>query len=65
MKLSGDEKGISILKNFKDTNSFYLKFLIKSAQTNFDHKVSFKEGNDSYILEYKPLNNEFIVHKDK
>jgi len=64
VKLIGDPDGLALLKKYKDEKAFYLKFLIKSAQTNFGNKVSFKENNQSYILEYKPLDKEFVVSKE-
>ena len=64
MKLTGDQQGLEILKRYKDEKPMYLKFLIKSAQTNFGNKVSFKEDGESFVLEFKPLQKEFIVSKE-
>ena len=65
MKLTGDPEGLALLKKFKEDNVFYLKFLIKSAQTNFGNKVSFKENGKNFILEYKPINKVFVVSKEE
>ncbi len=64
MKLSGDNEGIEVLKKFKDVKPEYLKFLIKSAQTNFDRKAEFKdEQGNKFLLKYDPLKKEFTVEK--
>ncbi len=65
MKLSGDPRGIDVLRKFKDEKPEYLKFLLKSAQTNFDRRARFKdeEGNE-FVLEYDPLKKEFNVFRD-
>lgn len=64
MKLTGDLKGLEELKFIKENNIFYLKFLLKEAQTNTDNKANFK-GRDltKYILIYDKIKDEFIVKK--
>ena len=64
MKLTGDKEGIDVLKKFKNEKPEYLKFLMKSAQTNFDRKADFKdEKGNSYTLSYDPIKKEFVVEK--
>ncbi len=65
MKLSGDKDGLEELKYIKDNKLFYLKFLLKEAQTNTDHKTIFKGRNlEKYILIYDKIKDEFIVKKE-
>ena len=65
MKLTGDKEGIEVLKRFKEEKPEYLKFLLKSAQTNFDRRADFKdEQGNRYYLIYEPLKNQFLVEKE-
>ena len=64
MKLTGDSEGIEVLKKFKEEKPEYLKFLIKSAQTNFNRSANFKgDDGSSFLLKYDPLKKEFVVEK--
>lgn len=64
MKLIGDFEAVEELKYIKENNIFYLKFLLKEAQTNTDNKAYFK-GRDlkKYVLIYDKLKDEFVAKK--
>lgn len=65
MKLNGDKSGIEELKYIKENKLFYLKFILKEAQTNTDHRASFRGRNmEKFILEYNLQKDEFTVIKD-
>lgn len=65
MKLAGDSDGIAELKYIKDTNLFYLKYLLKEAETNLNRAAEFKarDGKNRYKLVYNPMTKEFAVEK--
>ena len=65
MKLTGDEKGIAILKEMHSTNNDYLKFLLQEAKTVFEKYASFKsvDGKESFKLHFDPTSNEYKVEK--
>ena len=65
MKMTGDEKGIEVLKEMHSTNNDYLKFLLQEAKTVFGNIVDFKgDGDDQkYRLHFNPTSGEFTVEK--
>ncbi|MDT8316374.1 MAG: hypothetical protein RQ824_00090 [bacterium] len=65
MKLTGDEKGIDVLKGMHSTNNDYLKFLLQEAKTVFGNIVDFKADGDNqkYRLHFNPASGEFTVEK--
>lgn len=65
MKLTGDEKGIEVLKAMHATNNDYLKFLLQEAKTVFGNMVDFKssDGKEFYRLHFNPTSGEFKVEK--
>ena len=65
MKLTGDEKGIEILKEMHANNNDYLKFLLQEAKTVFGNTVDFKstDKSESYRLHFNPASGEFKVEK--
>lgn len=64
MKLTGDEKGIGLLKQYHEKNNDYLKFLLQEARTNFGNSAVFKgEDGESFRLHYEPATGEFKVEK--
>lgn len=65
MKLTGDEKGIEVLKGMHSSNNDYLKFLLQEAKTVFGNAVEFKSDNDDqkYKLHFNPTSGEFTVEK--
>lgn len=65
MKLSGDKEGLEELKYIRENKLFYLKFLLKEAQTNTDHRAAFKGRNlEKYVLIYDNMKDEFVVKKE-
>ncbi len=65
MKLGGDLQGIEELKYIKENNLFYLKYLLKEAETSLNRTVEFKgrDGKQKYKMVYNPLTKEFVVEK--
>ena len=65
MKLTGDEKGIALLKSFHETRNDFLKFILQEAKTNFGNSAKFQdeESGDSFMLHYEPSSGEFKVEK--
>lgn len=64
MKLTGDEKGIEVLKGFHNTKPEYLKFLLKEAQTSFDLTSHFSGDNgEAYKLVLDAKTGEFTIIK--
>ena len=65
MKLTGDEKGIEVLKAMHSNNNDYLKFLLQEAKTVFGNTVDFKssDGNESFRLHFDPTSGELKVEK--
>jgi len=65
MKLVGDNDGIEELKNIKENNLFYLKYLIKEAETSLNRTAEFKgkDGKQKYKIQYNPMTKEFTVEK--
>ncbi len=65
MKLTGDEKGIEVLKGMHSSNNDYLKFLLQEAKTVFGNIVDFKGDGDEqkYRLHFNPASGEFTVEK--
>jgi len=65
MKLTGDEKGIEVLKAMHATNNDYLKFLLQEAKTVFGNAVDFKSSDksESFRLHFNPSSGEFRVEK--
>jgi len=65
MKLVGDNDGIEELKNIKENNLFYLKYLIKEAETSLNRSAEFKgkDGKQKYKMSYNPMTREFTVEK--
>ena len=65
MKLTGDPDGLEELKFIKENKIFYLKFLLKEAETNTNRTAEFKDrnGNQRYKLTYNPFEREFRVEK--
>ncbi|OGF58655.1 MAG: hypothetical protein A2Y62_03870 [Candidatus Fischerbacteria bacterium RBG_13_37_8] len=65
MKLNGDKSGMEELKYIKENKLFYLKFILKEAQTNTDHRASFRGRNmGKFILEYNVQKDEFTILRD-
>jgi hypothetical protein len=67
MKFTGDPDGIAELKTMKETRLDWLKYLLKEAQTNFDHTATFK-GQDqqtTFKIVYSPQTGELNVEKIK
>ena len=50
MKFTGDPDGIEALKRMKEGRLEYLKYLLKEAQTNFDHIAVFKENDVKFKI---------------
>lgn len=65
MKLAGDPAGLEELKFMKENKLFYLKYLLKEAQTSTYRMVDFKgqDGKTKYRLRYFPDRDEFVVEK--
>lgn len=65
MKLTGDQKGIEVLKTMHSDNNDYLKFLLQEARTVFGNLVDFKssDGKESFRLRFDPATGEFKVEK--
>jgi len=65
MKLAGDTVGIEELKYIKENNLFYLKYLIKEAETSLNRSAEFKgkDGKQKYKIMYNPMTGEFAVEK--
>ena len=62
MKFVGDEAGISVLHELKDTNKEYLKFLIQEARTVFNNFVDFKgKDGSAFRLTFLPKEQNFQV----
>lgn len=64
MKFTGDPEGIAALKRMKETRLEFLKYLLKEAQTNFDHTTTFKEGEVVYKIVLDPMTGELNVQKN-
>jgi hypothetical protein len=56
MKLVGDNDGIEELKYIKESNLFYLKYLIKEAETSLNRTAEFKgrDGKQKFKISYNP-----------
>jgi len=65
MKLTGDERGIEVLKAMHANNNDYLKFLLQEAKTVFGNIVDFKssDGKESFRLHFDPATGELKVEK--
>ncbi len=65
MKLTGDEKGIEVLKAMHSSNNDYLKFLLQEAKTVFGNAVDFtnNDKSESYKLHFDPASGAFKVEK--
>jgi len=65
MKLAGDPQGLEELKFMKENKLFYLKYLLKEAQTSTYRMVEFRgqDGKQKYRLKYFPDKDEFLVEK--
>ncbi len=65
MKLTGDPEGLEELKTIKENNLFYLKYLLKEAQTSTYRNVEFKgrDGKKKFRLKYFPDRDEFMVEQ--
>jgi len=65
MKLTGDERGIELLKKFHETKNEYLKFILQESKTSFGNIATFndEENKQSYQLKYNPSTGEFLVEK--
>lgn len=65
MKLAGDSEGLEELKFMKENKLFYLKYLLKEAQTSTYRMVEFKgqDGKKKFRLKYFPDKDEFVVER--
>lgn len=65
MKLSGNNEGLEELKFIRENKLFYLKYLLKEAQTGTYRTTEFKgqDGRKKFRLKYFPDKDEFVVEK--
>lgn len=64
MKLTGDPEGIKALKNLKERDPEYLKFLLKEATTNTDLKSYYKSPDGiKYEITFNPREFEFNIKR--
>lgn len=63
MKFTGDPDGIAALKKMKETRLEFLKYLLKEAQTNFDHTTTFKEAGLTYKIVLDTMTADLNVEK--
>jgi uncharacterized protein YkuJ len=65
MKLAGDPAGLEELKYIKENKLFYLKYLLKEAQTSTYRMVEFRgqDGKKKFRLKYFPDKDEFMVEQ--
>ncbi len=65
MKLGGDSAGIEELKYIKENNLFFLKFLLKEAETSLNRSAEFKarDGKQKYKILFNPSSKEFTIEK--
>lgn len=64
MKISGDPEGIAALKNLKERDPEYLKFILKEATTNTDLKSYYRSPEGiKFEITFIPKNFEFVVKK--
>jgi hypothetical protein len=65
MKFTGDPQGIEELKQIKENNLSYLKYLLQEAQTNFYHTAEFKasDGVTKYKITFSPQTGDLDVQK--
>ncbi len=65
MKFTGDPQGIEELKQIKDNNVTYLKYLLQEARTNFYRTAEFKgsDGVTKYKITFSPQTGDLEVEK--
>jgi len=63
MKFTGDPDGIEALKRMKETRLEFLKYLLKEAQTNFDHTTTFKDNDRKYQIVFDLQTGNLDVQK--
>jgi hypothetical protein len=65
MKLTGDQGGIEALKELKEKNSGYLKFVLNEMRTNTDLCATFKshDGARKYKATYDPHTGDVNIQQ--
>ena len=62
MNLVGDEAGIAVLHDMKESNKDYLKFLIQEARTVFENRVDFKSKEGAvFRMTWVPKEQKFVI----
>ena len=63
MKLAGDADGINALKELKEKNPDFLKFILNEMKTNTDLTAVFKshDGSSKFKIVYDPKTGEINI----
>ncbi len=64
MKLTGDERGIEVLKVIRQTRPDYLKFLITEARSSTLRFVEFhSEDEQKFLLKFHARTGDLVVER--